>query len=161
MTDEAKKDNPGVILFPPLILVTAMAVSLVLDFLVPMSFLPAPGIFSWLSWIGVVLFICGAGLAIVGSREFHRKGTNVDTRKPSLRIVDTGPYRYTRNPMYVGMVLGLAGFVLALSLEWGVLVWLIFIAILRYGVIAREERYLKAKFGAPYEALLKRTRRWV
>jgi protein-S-isoprenylcysteine O-methyltransferase Ste14 len=154
-------DRPGVILFPPLILLIAAALAVILEFVVPLSFFPAPGVGSWLSWLGALLFLVGGGLSIAGSREFQKRGTNIDPRRPALKVVDTGPYRYTRNPMYLGMVIALAGFVLAFSLEWGVPVWVVFAIVLHYGVVVREERYLRAKFGASYEALLARTRRWI
>jgi protein-S-isoprenylcysteine O-methyltransferase Ste14 len=154
-------DNPGVIAFPPLILLIAVVVAVALEFLVPISFFPAPGFGSWLSWLGALLFIGGLGLSVMGSREFRKSGTNVDPRRPALKVVDTCPYRFTRNPMYLGMTVALAGLVLGFSLEWGVPVWIAFVATLHYGVIRREERYMAAKFGKPYEDLVRRTRRWI
>ncbi|HET8729408.1 MAG TPA: isoprenylcysteine carboxylmethyltransferase family protein [Alphaproteobacteria bacterium] len=154
-------DHPDVIMFPPLIFLLAVIIAAVLDVLVPISFFPPPGVGNWVTWLGVILVVAGVAIAIAGNREFHRQGTNVDPHRPALKVVDTGPYRFTRNPMYLGMILVLAGVVLAFSLEWGVPVWIAFALVLHYGVVRREERYMSAKFGAPYEALLRRTRRWL
>jgi protein-S-isoprenylcysteine O-methyltransferase Ste14 len=162
MSDSATgRDNPGVIMLPPLILLIAIAAAVVLEMLVPMAFLPEPGLGSWSSWLGAVVFVGGLWISISGNREFVRSGTNVNPYQPTLRLVTTGPYRFTRNPMYLGMVIAFAGIVLAFSLELGIVVLAVFALVLHYGVVLREERYLTRKFGAPYEDFLKRTRRWV
>jgi protein-S-isoprenylcysteine O-methyltransferase Ste14 len=157
----AERDNPGVIMLPPLILLIAIAVAVALELLVPLAFLPAPGLASWLSWLGAVVFVTGLWISISGNREFVRSGTNVNPYQPALKLVTSGPYRFTRNPMYLGMIVAFAGIVLTFALELGILVWVLFALTLHYGVVMREERYLTRKFGAPYEDFLKRTRRWV
>ncbi len=154
-------DSPRVIMLPPLIFLIAIAASVVLEFVVPIAFLPAPGFTSWTTWLGAALFAAGLWLAIVGRREFETSGTNVNPRQPALKLVTTGPYRFTRNLMYLGMIVALAGIVLAFSLEAGIAVLAGFAVVLHYGVVRREERYLTRKFGAPYEEFLGRTRRWV
>jgi protein-S-isoprenylcysteine O-methyltransferase Ste14 len=85
----------------------------------------------------------------------------VQTRKPSTTIVEAGPYKYSRNPIYVGMALMLVGIGLAVGSAWTILMVVPFLAIIRTGVIAREERYLAAKFGADYDGYRSRVRRWV
>ncbi len=156
-----ERDNPGVVMLPPLIWLIAIAASVILELLVPIAFLPVPGLASWSSWLGALLFMAGLWVSISGNREFVRSGTNVNPYQPALKLVTTGPYRFTRNPMYLGMVIVLAGIVLAFSLEMGVVVLVLFALVLHYGVVRREERYLTRKFGAPYEDFLRRTRRWV
>ena len=148
-------------MLPPLILLIAIAVSVGLEMIVPVAFLPAPGFASWSSWLGVALFVAGLWVSISGNREFVHSGTNVNPYRPALKLVTSGPYRFTRNPMYLGMVIAFAGIVLAFSLEMGIVVLVLFVLVLHYGVVVREERYLTRKFGTPYEEFLKRTRRWV
>lgn len=161
MAGAQEADTPGVILFPPLILLLALAAALALDFSLPLAFLPEPSVTGWLFWLGLVLGFTGIAFAVAGQRSFRRAGTNVSPHKPALKMVETGPYRFTRNPMYLGIVLFFAGMVLAGSLEWGLLILPVLIITLQIGVIAREERYLSRKFGAPYDAFKARTRRWL
>jgi protein-S-isoprenylcysteine O-methyltransferase Ste14 len=161
MNDAEARDNPRLIAPPPLILLAAIVVAAGLEFLVPVSLLPVPGLGNWLSWIGALLCVAGVVSAITGLREFRHHGTNVNPTRPALKLVTSGPYRFTRNPMYLGMALLLAGIVLMFSLEWGILVWIVFVLVINYGVIVREERYLTGKFGAPYAEFLRRTRRWL
>ena len=76
-------------------------------------------------------------------------------------IVDTGPYRFTRNPIYLAMVLGLIGLAIAFNTLWLLLVPVPFALVTRYGVIAREEAYLDRKFGDVYRRYRSRVRRWL
>nr|WP_239113369.1 isoprenylcysteine carboxylmethyltransferase family protein [Shimia biformata] len=108
------------------------------------------------------MFLVGAGaLAISGDRAFKAAGTNVDPRQAALTLVRTGPFRVTRNPMYLGMVLLQLGLALTFSLDWALLgavcVWLI----LHFGVVLREEAYLVSRFGDAYRDYLSETRRWL
>jgi protein-S-isoprenylcysteine O-methyltransferase Ste14 len=90
-----------------------------------------------------------------------RAGTNVPTNRPSTTIVESGPYRLTRNPIYVGMFLGLIGLGLAFDNLWLLLVLVPFALVIRYGVVAREEAYLERKFGDAYRGYRARVRRWL
>ena len=90
-----------------------------------------------------------------------RAGSNVPTSLPSTTIVDTGPYRLTRNPIYLGMMLGLIGLAVALNSFWLLLTLAPFALVIRYGVVAREERYLGRKFGDLYHNYCSRVRRWL
>ena len=76
-------------------------------------------------------------------------------------VVETGPYRFTRNPMYLGMVIIQIGLCLTFSLDWLIFLTPILWAALHFGVVLREEAYLEAKFGAPYQHFKGRTRRWL
>lgn len=111
--------------------------------------------------IGVLLAVGGIWLAAVARRLFEREGTNVVPTQPALKIVTSGPYRFTRNPMYLGMVLALLGVSLVFSLEWGVIATPVLWLALDRLIVVREEAYLRRKFGPEYETLLKRTRRWL
>jgi protein-S-isoprenylcysteine O-methyltransferase Ste14 len=93
-------------------------------------------------------------------RSFRRAGTNVEPWKPALVLATDGPYGLARNPMYVGVMLTLAGFGLALGADWVVILLAPMALLLHVGVIKREERYLAAKFGAPYRAYLDRVPRY-
>jgi protein-S-isoprenylcysteine O-methyltransferase Ste14 len=155
------QDTPGLMMPPPVFLGVAVLLALILDWITGLSFLAAPAITSPQTWLGVIILAAGVWLPVAGAREFNRSGTNINPFQPALKLVTTGPYRFTRNPMYLGMIIILLGLSLMLSLEWGLILtpflWLAFDRL----VVAREETYLTAKFGTPYREFLSRTRRWL
>ena len=86
---------------------------------------------------------------------------NTSPGSRSTTIVDSGPYRFTRNPIYLGMVLGLIGLAIAFNSLWLLLTLVPFALVIRYGVVAREEAYLERKFGDVYRRYRARVRRWL
>jgi protein-S-isoprenylcysteine O-methyltransferase Ste14 len=161
MSSTETRDHPGLMVPPPLFVLIAVALAFVLEWLVPVVFLPAVSLQNPLTWAGAIIAIGGVALTVRGAREFQRAGTNVNPFQPALKIVSSGPYRFTRNPMYLGMIVFMLGFSLLLSLEWGLILtpvlWFAFDRL----IVAREEAYLSRKFGQPYSDLLTRTRRWL
>jgi protein-S-isoprenylcysteine O-methyltransferase Ste14 len=101
-----------------------------------------------------------AGAARLGDRD-HHPGRLECTHQPAESIVDTGPYRFTRNPIYLSMVLGLIGLAIAFNSLWLLLTLVPFALVIRYGVVAREEAYLERKFGDVYRGYRARVRRWL
>jgi protein-S-isoprenylcysteine O-methyltransferase Ste14 len=150
-------DNPGVIAPPPLIYAGALAAGLLANRLYPISFLPRP-VSRALGWPSV---LAGLAVGLLGFREMKRAGTNVQTHKPTTAIVEAGPYRYTRNPLYVGMTLIYAGFTARANALPAALLLPAVLAVMRRGVIEREERYLEGKFGDEYLRYKRRARRWI
>ena len=152
--------GPGLPLPPPIMLLIALAAAIILDW-APPQVLAAPVRINLQVLVGVLLAGGAIWLALVAARTFEREGTNVIPTQPALKVVTSGPYRFTRNPMYLGMTLFLLGVSLIFSLEWGIILtpvlWLAYDRL----VVAREEAYLGAKFGADYRELLARTRRWL
>lgn len=157
---DRNQDRPDIIALPPLILSGLFLLALALEWLTPIAILPPPGL-GFVFWFGLAASILAVGIAGSGVVTFHRAGTNVNPRQPALTVVSTGPYRFTRNPMYLGMVILLPGLGLAASLDWALLLAPVLWALLHYGVVLREEAYLEAKFGEEYGALKARTRRWL
>jgi protein-S-isoprenylcysteine O-methyltransferase Ste14 len=119
---------------------------------------------EWPEWsrvLGWILFTVPYLLAIWGVFTFRRHQTPVDPRGNVAKIVSSGPFRFTRNPMYLTLMIVYIGGVLAFRLVWGAL-WLIPLFLsLQYGVIGPEERYLNAKFGDEYIRYTRRVRRWI
>ncbi|MEX0627543.1 MAG: isoprenylcysteine carboxylmethyltransferase family protein [Cucumibacter sp.] len=155
---EINADNPGLPLPPPVLLGLALVVAVALEWLDPLRFLDPP--FGWQFWAGVGLTALAAGLTFWGAREFSRRGTHVNPSLPAKLIVDSGPFRFVRNPMYSGFVLLLAGLSLAIGLEWGLLLAPLLWLSLHFLIVKREERYLSAKFGTVYDDYRRRVRRW-
>lgn len=151
-------DTAQVIARPPLLWGLAVVAGFALDWLMPLRFVPAAVPAGWLG--GAVLAIAVA-LFAWAIATVTRAGSNVPTNKPTTSIVDTGPYRFTRNPIYLGMMLGLAGLAIAFDSFWLLLTLVPFAFVIRYGVVAREEAYLERKFGEFYRRYRIRVRRWL
>lgn len=155
-----QQDHPDIIVFPPLAFFIALLVPLALWKWLPIGGLPA---YPWVAGIIIGLIVIAAALVIniSGFMAFRRETTNVDPRKPALKVVRSGVFRITRNPMYLGMVLLITGLGFALSNLWGLIAAASLWALLHWGVVLREERYMEAKFGDEYRELLSQTRRWL
>jgi protein-S-isoprenylcysteine O-methyltransferase Ste14 len=154
-------DTPAtaqVIIRPPLAWALAVLAGLVLDWLEPLPFLPddLPA-----GWLGALLFVLALALAIWALDTITRAGSNVPTNRPTTTIVESGPYRFTRNPIYLGMFGGLLGLAIAFDNLWLLLMLVPFALVIRYGVVAREETYLERKFGDVYRGYRRRVRRWL
>jgi protein-S-isoprenylcysteine O-methyltransferase Ste14 len=103
------------------------------------------------------------GLALSGAvvHYFGRAATPVTPRRESRRLVLSGPYRFSRNPDYVGQALVVAGVGVLFAVTWVLVAILPALVVVRYGVIAREERYLERRFGEEYRWFRGRVRRWL
>ncbi|AWI87068.1 isoprenylcysteine carboxyl methyltransferase [Methylobacterium sp. DM1] len=155
----AKTDSAGVRFPPPLIYLGALLLgSAAGRFVTLRSF----GIDWWLLVaVGVLLSAAGAAVMLVAVRQFRRLGTEIPPSRPTTHIARTGPYRWTRNPMYLGMTSIYAGLAIGFDeLVAFLLLPLVLIAI-QTQVIAREERYLEAKFGDDYLRYKAEVRRWL
>lgn len=156
----SEADRPDILVYPPLMSVLTPGIAAVLEWLAPIPLLP-PFFTAWCAALGVTLLAIAGGLAVSGTRAFKAAGTNVDPKTPALRLVETGPYRFTRNPMYLGMVILQLALGFLLSLDWALLFAPALWGALHFGVVLREETYLSRKFGPPYDEYLGRTRRWI
>jgi len=151
-------DTANVIIRPPIAWALAVLAALALQWLMPLPFMPAavPA-----GWVGGAVFAIALALAAWAIATITRAGSNVPTNMPSTTIVDTGPYRFTRNPIYLSMFLGLVGLAIAFDNLWLLVVLAPFALVIRYGVVAREEAYLESKFGDAYRLYRSRVRRWI
>lgn len=150
-------DKPGVLVWPPLLTGAAVLLGLVLDWQVPLR----GSLETALRLTGFVVAAGSGLLAAWAARRFKAAGTNVHPSRPALALVSGGPYRITRNPMYVGLVGAQIGLALILLSPWILILDLPVAATLDLGVIRREERYLEAKFGESYRAYRTIVRRWL
>ncbi|SRR6266545_140688 len=147
-----------VIIRPPLAWALAVVAGFALDWLEPLPFLPddLPA-----GLLGALVFVLALALAIWAIDTMTRAGTNVPTNRPTTAIVESGPYRFTRNPIYMGMFGGLVGLAIAFDNPWLLVMLVPFALVIRYGVVAREEAYLERKFGDAYRGYRRRVRRWL
>jgi protein-S-isoprenylcysteine O-methyltransferase Ste14 len=156
MADTA--DTAQVIIRPPLAWGAAVLAGIALNWLVPLPFLPA-GLPA--GWLGTLVFGLALALFAWAIVTMTQAGTNVPTNRPATTIVESGPYRFTRNPIYLGMVLGLFGLAVAFNNSWLLIMLVPFALVIRFGVVAREEAYLERKFGHVYLDYRSRVRRWL
>jgi protein-S-isoprenylcysteine O-methyltransferase Ste14 len=107
--------------------------------------------------------LIAGGLVLSGAvvRHFRRAGTPVTPWRETRHLVLSGPYRFSRNPDYVGQALIVGGLGLLLRVAWVILALAPALLLVRYGVIAREERYLERRFGEEYRQFRGRIRRWL
>ncbi len=159
MTDSrgARPDHPGVITHPPFLYAGALAAGALLDLLIPLPIL-APGAGAT---PGLALIAAGLALAAWCVWLFRRAGTNVPTHRPSTAIVTDGPYRFSRNPIYLALTVLSVGVALWANSYWMLGLLMPTLVIMNIAVIEREERYLSEKFGDDYLAYKARVRRWL
>ena len=147
-----------VVIRPPLAWALAVIAAFALDWLMPLPFVPGmlPA-----GWLGATVFALALVLVAWAIATMTRTGSNVPTSLPTTTIVETGPYRFTRNPIYLGMFLALAGLAIAFDNLWLLATLVPFALVIRFGVVAREEAYLERKFGDVYRHYRARVRRWL
>jgi len=145
-------DNAGVIAPPPLIALAAVLLGFALDWLLPAYVLTVLLSFWERVVIAVILIGAGAALAIPALRGFRSAGTHVEPWKASTVLMTGGIFGRLRNPMYVGLTLLLAGLSIFLASDWMLVMTIVFMPVIHFGVVKREERYLEAKFGDTYRA---------
>ena len=146
------RDNAGVIAPPPLIALAAVLLGLALDWLLPAYVLTVLLSFWERVVIAVILIGAGAALAIPALRGFRSAGTHVEPWKASTVLMTGGIFGRLRNPMYVGLTLLLAGLSIFLASDWMLVMTIVFMPVIHFGVVKREERYLEAKFGDAYRS---------
>lgn len=153
-------DSPGVPVPPPLLFVGGFLVGLLTDGVMPLPLLGAGarGVAVPLGWGAIV---AGLGVMLWGLVTFARARTAVMPHLPASRLVDAGPYRFTRNPMYLGLALAYAGLSLLIDSAWPLLLLPVVLVLLLVIVIRREERYLERRFGDDYRDYRRRVGRWL
>lgn len=121
----------------------------------PLASLPGP------RWLGVFPFIAGIALVVWPAILFRRAGTAIEPGRISSTLVTSGPYRVSRNPIYVGMTFALLGWAIWLDAASALLGPPVFMAIIARRIIRHEERMLDERFGTEYDAYRAHVRRWV
>tara|TARA_R110002126_G_scaffold146067_14_gene292014 strand:+ start:85 stop:570 length:486 start_codon:yes stop_codon:yes gene_type:complete len=150
-------DTAGVVMPPPVILLIAILFGAVLEIFLPRPFAP-----DWAqTYLGPALVVAAVAVAIIAERQFKRAGTSVKPWVPTTAIVTTGLFAFSRNPMYVAMVVLLFGLAFAGNTLWILTATVGFVGVMHYGVILREEAYLERLFGATYADYRARVRRWI
>lgn len=159
MTDETLR-NPGVHFPPPILFVAGLALGWAVGWWFPIPILPAGlravGLVAGWSFIGLALALVGWAMG-----TFRLMKTGIYPNQPATSIVARGPYRFTRNPMYVGMTAISVGTALVVNSMWMIVTLPVVIWLLTVLVIRREEAYLSSAFGSSYDEYRRTVRRWI
>ena len=166
MADHVARDHAGIFVPPPLFYVVPFALGLWLGRFVPLRIVPhgdaATHTLRTVERVGgAALVVAGFALMVTAFAEFVRAKTAIAPIRPATTVVGAGPYRFTRNPMDLGLATAYVGGSLLANALWPLLLLPLVIVAMRYAVIGREERYLEAKFGDEYRRYKSRVRRWV
>jgi protein-S-isoprenylcysteine O-methyltransferase Ste14 len=158
--ETSDSETAGVIGRPILFVPATLLAGLVLDRLLSLPFAVAE--FGGLRWLvaGFLILICVA-LFAAGVRNFSRAETPLPTNQPARVLVTTGIHRWTRNPVYLGLLLIYVGIGIAAQSPWSLLLALPLALVIHYGVVKREEAYLERRFGDAYRDYKGRVRRWL
>ncbi len=158
--DDKKRENAGVVFPPPLLFILGFAVSLLVHKFLPL-YLIADSLTGVFSIIGSLLTLIGLAFMIWGLLTFRRFRTAVSPYQPASQVVTAGPYRFSRNPMYVGFTIAYMGGILTTNTLWALLLLPVILWLLTVLVIRPEERYLTQVFGSVYTDYANRVRRWL
>jgi len=150
-------DTAGVLARPPLLYLCSILVGSALELVRPLPFAP-PALETAL---GGPLVFAALVLFAFSVREFRAAGTPLPTNRPTRTIVRSGPYRFSRNPIYLAFSLLHLGIAIWTNGAWLLATLAVTLLVMSYGVIAREERYLAGRFGEEYLAYKASVRRWL
>jgi protein-S-isoprenylcysteine O-methyltransferase Ste14 len=146
--------NLGVVR-PPLVYLGSVALGMLLHFARPVLLLPRVS-----TPLGAAVVLLAISLFLFAVRTLRAAGTPVPGNRPTTTIVRTGPYRFSRNPIYLAFSLFQLGIALWVNSPWLVLTLIAAVAVMSLVVIPREERYLKARFPSEYSSYKASVRRW-
>jgi len=152
-----KSESSGAIAPPPLIALAILALGLALGALWPVELIGQ----VWQYIVGGPIIALSLVLVAGAFRLFHRARTPIQPYRTPTALVTSGVFAISRNPIYLAMMLLIIGLAVTLDNIWLFALAPVFQQIIRWGVIAREEPYLEAKFGEEYRAFKQRTRRWI
>ena len=155
----SSRDRAGVFVPPPLLFVIPLVVAAMVHSRRPWPISDGNMVVATL---GSLIIAMGIAIGLASVYSFRKARTTVlPAGRPTTAIVESGPYRFTRNPMYVAMALAYFGLSLLLNSVWPLLLLPFVLVLVDLSVIRREERYLVAKFGEPYREYCMRVRRWL
>ncbi len=150
-------DHSHVKIHPPVLLVIHIFAAFLLNWFLPLP-LRFPPV---LVWVGYALAAIAIGVAASAAVEFRRARTTLDPHGSVSTMVDSGPYGFSRNPIYLGFVGLLISFSFIFGHYWGLILAPLLMMLLYRLVIQHEEAYLQKRFAAMYTEYLSRVRRWL
>jgi protein-S-isoprenylcysteine O-methyltransferase Ste14 len=154
---EQSADHADVKIHPPVLMLLHVGAAFLTNWLIPLPLAAPRGWETFGLALGFIGFLLGAAAAV----EFGRAHTTLNPHGAVSKLVTTGIYRFTRNPIYLGFVLITVGVPLALNNFWGIAFTPLLVIFFNALVVRHEEAYLQKKFGDEYAGYKSRVRRWV
>jgi len=151
--------RPEILVHPGLLLLGALLIPLAVNLVLPLPldvFRLLPRVI-----ISAVLVLAGGAVALLSIRELRAFGTAVEPSDPASSLVRTGPYRISRNPLYLSQLLFLSGAAFAFASGWLLVVIPVLLVALHFCVVEPEERHLAQVFGDDYQEYRATVRRWI
>lgn len=150
-------DHPAVVINPFLVYAAYIVLAAVLQRLTPLPFLAT----TPARVLGVLLFLLNFPLGGRAFRGMLMAKTSPNPNRPTSSLLTSGSYRFTRNPMYIGLTLGSLAFLVYFQIAWGLILLPALIWLITRWVIVPEEQYLTHKFGDVYTQYQQTVRRWL
>ncbi len=139
------------------IFVAVLLVGVLLSLAFPVNFLPR----AVTLLAGAACFLLPFALGVAALRAMRRARTGVNPNRPTTVLLTGGPFRLSRNPMYLGMVVQYVGLALLFNSLWAIVLLPLALVVVHFTVVKPEERYLEQKFGQEYRPYKARVRRWI
>ena len=157
MSNKTAPDKAGVIIFPPLLYVLFLVAGILFSYFFPHQILSFPVALS----LGLFIFVIGFATLFTAANLFVKSKNPVNPSGSTQLIISSGIYKYTRNPMYVGLTIIFIGISLIFNAWVSFILLIPLLVIVQKGIIEREEKYLTRKFGNQYLSYKSKVRRWL
>jgi protein-S-isoprenylcysteine O-methyltransferase Ste14 len=159
MASTSTQDRPGVKVPPPLLFLALLGAAGVLEYGAPFDFPKGPLV--WRGLVAVIVALFAGYLALHAVVVLKARGTCVDPGRPTTHIVAEGPFRFSRNPMYLSLLLVLLAIAVVRLSPWFLFAATVLYRLLNRYAVLPEESYLEQKFGERYRQYKCRVRRWI
>jgi protein-S-isoprenylcysteine O-methyltransferase Ste14 len=142
-------------MLPPTLFVICILIAIFLNFIKPIYIVKYP-----YNLLGIIFLISGLYLSMKGSNQFQKVNTNINTFEEPDKLITDGLFKYSRNPMYLGFIIGLLGVIIILGNAQSLIILFFFIIISDQWYVKFEEKMMIIKFEQEYKNYMKTTRRW-
>lgn len=159
--NDNKKSKPRRSVPVPWIFTLAYLIGVGLELFVPMKIVFSPFLGELLVSLGIALIFLGALLMIWPQYIFRKYHTTTVPTETATTFVNWGPYRFSRNPMYLGLFLFFAGLSLSFALLWSIVCLVVVVVYVNSKIIPIEEKQLAKNFGKAYEDYCRKVKRWI